>query len=152
VAHASEWLSFHFQIVHLFLWSVHYIVHQSSLQHEGRSLLSAALTPPPNTKGQVWPSSPPPNSPLIMLFRPHWHHEYWSDDWNNDGDSCVNYCLILFPLPPPLSLALGQVSSVLDKLHAVPLTSWPLLQESWWIHERVTAYEQYSIVLNTIIQ
>jgi len=58
------------------------------------------LTPtlPPNTKGQVWPSGPPPNSPLIMLFSPHWHHEYCSDDWNNDQDSCVNYCLILFPL------------------------------------------------------
>ena len=55
-------------------------------------------TLPPDTKGQVWPSGPPPNSPLIMLFSPHWHHEYCSDDWNNDQDSCVNYCLILFPL------------------------------------------------------
>lgn len=57
-------------------------------------------TSPPYTKGQVWPSDPPPNSPLIMLFRSHWHHEYWSDEWNNDRDSCVNYCLILFPHPP----------------------------------------------------
>lgn len=151
MAHASEWLSFHFQIVHLFLWSARYIVHQSSLQHGGCSLLSTALTPPLNTKGQVWPSNPPPNSPLIMLFRSHWHHEYWSDDWNNDGDSCVNYCLILFPSPPYLSHALAQVSSGLDKLHTESLTSWPLLQEAWWIHEIVTAYEQYPIVVDTII-
>jgi hypothetical protein len=85
----------------------------------GCSPLSAALSPLHNTKGQVWPSGPPPNSPLIMLFRSHWHHEYWSDDWNNDADSCVNYCLILFP-HPYISVTVGQVWSGLDKLQPPP--------------------------------
>jgi hypothetical protein len=49
-------------------------LHCAAVQFATRGLfpsICSTLTPPPYTKGQVWPSDPPPNSPLIMLFRSH---------------------------------------------------------------------------------